>query len=320
MRLRAFFASLILSLPIVWGLNVATGTESNLAFLGNIASPKFLSANISADFGMEKKELIRKDNAADLELGARAAISIFIGPDKKEKVLFGKNIQEKLPIASITKLMTADVFLENFDLNQPITISQEAAMQDGGAVFAPGEKFLAKDLLYAGLIESSNSASYALAEVASVNGFVALMNLQAQYLGMKNTYFGNPTGLDPDYPSEIINLSTAEDLVRLAIHLFDKPLIWEILNTPEFYLYADDGSVHHKAMTTDDFLKSDSLVKLSDIIVGGKTGYTPQAGECLMLVLRNKNGGFIVNVILGSEDRFGEMKEMIGWVKNSYQW
>lgn len=321
MRLKAFLASLIISLPIFWGLNVITGSGSSFVFPKVATNTKFLSANTGANLEAEaRKEPVKRDNRENLELGAKAAISIFVSSDKKEKILFEKSIQEKLPIASITKLMSADVFLENFDLNQTIAISQDAANQDGGIVFSPGEKFNAKDLLYDALIESSNSAIYALAETASVKGFVGLMNLQAQYLGMQNTYYRNPTGLDPDDLSEEPNVSTAEDLSKLAVHLLDKPLIWEILDTPEFYLYSDDGSVHHKATTTDEFLKADGSVKLSDIVIGGKTGYTPEAKECLLLVLRNQNGGFIVNVVLGSDDRFGEMKKMVDWIRSSYQW
>ncbi len=318
MRIKAFLASLIISLPIFWGLNVATGTNGSFAFLKGIVSPKLLSANVSTNFEAAK-ELTKLDNIKDLELGARAVISVFVSPEKKEKILFQKNIQERLPIASITKLMTADIFLENFDKNQIVTISQNAANQDGGDIFLPGEKFKAEDLLYDALIESSNTASYALAETAGTNSFVALMNLQARYLGLENTFFANPTGLDPDDASGLINFSTAQDLSKFAVYLLDKPLVWKILDTPEFYLYSDDGSVHHKAITTNEFIGSENFKKISSAVIGGKTGDTQKAKGCLLLVLKNKNGGFIVNVILGSDDRFGEMKKMVDWVKNSYQ-
>jgi D-alanyl-D-alanine carboxypeptidase (penicillin-binding protein 5/6) len=161
-------------------------------------------------------------------------------------------------------------------------------------------------LLFPLLIGSNNNAAINLAEVIGKEAFVELMNLEAKRLGMDNTHFINPTGLESKEPERSSNYSAPKDLVKLAKYItFERPLIWEISIIKEFENIKNTNEL---------------LGKISGII-GGKTGETPLAGKCLLLVVQApKNKGFIVNVIINSENHFEEMKKLINWTKYAYKW
>ncbi len=198
-----------------------------------------------------------------------------------------------------------------------VEIDKQAAEEEGKTgFFRKGEVFSVRDLLYSSLIESSNDSVVALVDLIGEEGFVDLMNSEAKRIGLKNTYFFNPTGLDPDADQKKTNLSTARDLAVLARYLFEKePFVWETSLISQFDLYTPNGIFHHKIINTNELLKEIPGV------LGGKTGWTPQAKGCLLLIVKApKNNGIIINVVLGSPDRFGEMKKLIQWVKDSYKW
>jgi len=246
-----------------------------------------------------------------LEIAAKSAISVLVNSDtKEEKTIFEKDSNMVLPIASLTKLMVADIVLENFDLNKIITISQNAVAQEGDmGNLKVGEELSVENLLYITLIESSNDAAYALSEALPPGVFVHLMNLEANYLGMKNTHFEDPMGISEK------NQSNTKDLVILIKHLLEEqPLVWEILKKPEFELKLPDGVLHHKLINTNEILREwGSNLE----IVGGKTGYTYRANGCFALVLKVTGNGYLINVILGSDDRFGEMIKLTDFVQNN---
>lgn len=287
-----------MSLPFWWGVNTFQKSLES-AFYAQISQP-FQQ--------IYKVKIPEKPQKPNLNLQVKAAISVLVDSRGRERVLFKKNSNERLPIASLTKLMTANIVLENYDLSREIKISEEAVAQEGKAgKLIAGKIFSVEYLLYPLLMESSNDAAYALAN--DYNGmteekFVELMNLKAENLGLENTYFVNSTGLDYDPPATL-NYSTAEDLVKLAKYLFEKPLIWEILATPKFSLYGPE------LINTNEFLGE------VPNIVGGKTGYTDQAGGCMLLVLKDEGGNFLINAILGTASRKArteEMKKLIEWL------
>lgn len=242
------------------------------------------------------------------EFGAKSVISLIINQDGSEKILYQKSIQERLPIASLTKLMTALVSVENYFLNQKIEISQEAVSQEGDAgKLIVGESISVKNLLFALLIESSNDVAFALAENINLKQFIEKMNLKAAELGMLNTNFVNATGLNG---SE--NYSTIEDLVKLMRYIIWKqPQILEISSKNSVEILNEDGTLHHISVNTNELLG-----KISGII-GGKTGFNEEALGCLILVLKNENQEYSINIILGSPDRFSEMENLINWLKES---
>jgi D-alanyl-D-alanine carboxypeptidase (penicillin-binding protein 5/6) len=306
MRLKFFFTAFILSLPFWWGINI---------FQENLEN--YFYAQVSQPFQqIVEVKIPEKPQKPKLELQAKAAISVLVDPQGGEKVLFRKNTNERLPIASLTKLMTANIVLENYDLSREIKISEEAVLQEGeaGGLMA-GKIFSAAYLLYPLLMESSNDAAYALAndyDGMTEEKFVGLMNLKAEDLGLENTYFVNSTGLDPLNPEEAghsINYSTAEDLVKFAKYLLKKSSIWEILATPKFSLYGPE------LINTNELLWKSASWQAN--IFGGKTGFTDEAGGCLLLVLKNKGENFLINVILDAPSlsaRIEEMEKLIEWL------
>jgi D-alanyl-D-alanine carboxypeptidase len=316
-NLKFFLFSLLLAFSFGWGLNIFEKGINDFFYLER-TSTAFSAQNFI------HKEPVRRAGAEKLEIEAGAAITYWTNPSgSKSKILFEKNTDQKLPIASLTKLFSAYVVLEYYNLEDEIQISREAAEQPGmeAGRFKVGEKFLVKDLLYPLLMESNNTAALALANFVGEKGFVELMNLEAENLGLKNTFFVNSTGLDPDPgEEEFFNYSTVEDLANFGVRLIQNkkqlPLdrFWKILALQEYNLFSPDGVFHHRVTSTNELLGQNSQ------IVGGKTGWTPLAGGCLFLVLKMpRNRGYLINVILNSPDRFGEMKKLIGWIKKSYR-
>ena len=286
----------------------------NEAFIGSVSD--------SIDSPNSKPAFETNDDSANqlqigaLDISAQSAISVWTDFAQPEKVLFSKNNQRKLPVASITKLMTALVVVENFDLSKKIQISADAVNQTDEPekeILKAGEIFYAGDLLNAMLIGSDNAASYALAESIGVDKFVSLMNNKAKELGLLDTSFSDSSGLG------VVNFSTAQDMAKLAGHLLkDKKAVFMITTMPDFDLYTADGKILHKISNTNKLLNDP---KLSKRIIGSKTGTTRTAGECLLLITKALNNkGYLINVILNSESRFQEMPEIINWVDTNYQW
>lgn len=230
---------------------------------------------------------------------ARAALSIKIG-ENENQIAFAKNAQTRLPIASLTKLMTALVVLKHYDLEQKTVVGQGAMAQIGeqGAL-KEGETLSVKDLLYIMLMESSNRAAYALSQILGSEAFIARMNEEARNLGMDNTHFNDSTGLDAK------SYSTVQDLAVLSQYLFERyPLFLEIIRLKEYSLYTDEEKLHHKLETTNKLLGQEG-------IIGGKTGWTNEARGCMMALVQNSDGSIAINIILGAEDRFLEMRKLI---------
>jgi len=295
-----FFAYMISG--VQWVFDDFLPNQINGAFLGAVSYNNVVVQN--------------NNETPSLNISSQAAISVWTNPSRPEgypsKVLFSENEDRKLPIASISKLMTALVVLENSDLSQEIKISDEATSQSiDPELLKPGETFFTKDLLSAMLIGSDNAASYALSEGTEGNfgkdKFIDLMNARAKELGLFNTSFLNPSGLG------LKNFSTAQDLAKLAEYIFKNyPSILQITTIPQFDLYASDGKILHKIVNTDELLKNSS--GLSERIIGGKTGTTRTAGGCFLLVAETlNNNGYLINVILNSSDKFEEMKKIINW-------
>ncbi len=254
-------------------------------------------------------------NQEELSLDCKSAISIHVNRDGKEKVLWKKNSSKKLPIASLTKLMTGWVALREYEPNDVITFSKEAARKEGEPnFFKEGESFYVRDLIYSIFVESSNRAAYSLAEKENIDGFIKKMNEEAEKLGMENTVFYNPTGLDPDEEGEPLNFSSAEDLARLVKEILVHPsLAIQASQTKSRDLYQINGGFHHTMNSTN------KLLEKTDSIILAKTGRTPEAEECLLIV-QEKPNGFLINIVLGAEDNFSAMGKLINWTENNFKW
>lgn len=265
-------------------------------------------------FKQSKLEILpQKINSFNPDIEASAAYAMDAGTDYP---LYEKDASKKMPIASITKIMTALVVLDNSDLNDTVTISPQAMEMFGDKKgLIAGEKIKLDSLLRVMLIDSNNAAAYALAEHTggSADKFVSLMNKKAEILGLKDTKFFNPTGLDAAQDSD--NYSTAYDLAQLTDYALSKDLIWEITRTQEAALYSIDKKQKHYVRNTDQL-----LLQMSNVF-GGKTGYTEDAGECLMLISKTPDDKHkVISVVLNAKDRFAETKKLVDWVFEVYRW
>ena len=272
------------------------------------------SANI-VDYSHFKP--FRNWNISDLQdLSARSAISIVA--NGKDTIVYELNKDRIVPIASLTKLMTAYVVLDNYLLDDVVVITQEAVdVPEISGILTAGEQIKVKDLLYSMLVESSNDAAYALASDMGLDSFMFEMNETAKDLGLDYTHFVNPIGLDPEFELLSHNYSTAHDLGLLAHKILqDKPEIFEITKNEDIDIYYADGRFHHKAENTNLILDN-----YPDML-GGKTGNTDMAGECLLVVMPHPKhkGGYVINIILGSSDRFGDMEKILNWQKIAFIW
>ncbi len=266
---------------------------------------------------------LRDWRVGDINLKTESAISVDV-ESGLSKVLFKKDEDKQLPIASLTKLMTALVVLENYDLSKKVIISKLAMAQEGDqGDLTLGQEMSIRNLLYITLMESSNKAAFALGEDMGTSKFVETMNANAKKMGLKNTHFQDDTGLDPK------SYSSAKDVVVLSKYLFETyPLFREIINLKEYDLYLDDGTFHHHLVNTNKILGEND-------IIGGKTGFTNNAKGCMMVIqhspkptlsLLNQNlqgdqeRDYLITVVLGSEDRFAETQSILQWASSAYLW
>ena len=228
------------------------------------------------------------------------------------RFLFAKNTRIKLPVASLTKILSAIIVLENLDLKDTVKIPKEVLKVDAEKQsLYLGEEITVQDLLKLMLIESSNDAAYALAWYANTKNinFVDRMNDKAQALNMIDSNFLDPAGLNDNA------YSTAEDLIKLVKHSLKYGLIWDILTEKSIVVRSTDGKIEHKLESTNQ------LLGVIPDIVGGKTGHTDKAQGCMILAIEipDKNDK-VISVVLGSSVRFDDTKTLIDWVKSAYRW
>lgn len=188
-------------------------------------------------------------------------------------LLGGINLNQKIYPASTTKLLTAMLVLERSTLEDSVTISRKAQDQDGTSLYTrEGETYLEKDLIYAMLVQSCNDAAVALAEhvAGTVEAFAELMNQKAVELGATGSHFVNPNGL-PDNN----HYSTAADMARIFAAAMQNATIREITSTRVYRVTIGSGEERI-------LVNGNDLLTEYDGTVGGKTGYTPEAGQCIL--------------------------------------
>jgi D-alanyl-D-alanine endopeptidase (penicillin-binding protein 7) len=237
---------------------------------------------------------------------------------KRAEVLFEKNMGKPLPIASITKLMTALVFLEtNPDLNDTATIIPADAEGAGWSQLKIKETLTLHDLLHASLISSNNRVTRTLARRCglSLSEFVARMNQKAKKIGLENTFFCEPTGLDTN------NRSTALDCARLLYFAQKDSVIGSILGKAT-YEFSSLGKRRrmHQIRNTNKLLLNSFTSEFIECVRGGKTGYNGASGWCLGTSVKGKDGEEIIAVVLGapsSGTRFKEIKSIMEWSTRS---
>ncbi len=268
----------------------------------------------------------RRMGVAPPEINAASVYSVYYNGNERE-VLFSRGRSKRLPIASITKLMTALVVYENYDLNRPIGIPDFKLFSNVNLndlrIFSDTTY---KQVLYPLLLESNNSGAYAVATAPddiNFDDFVRMMNNRAKEAEMRRTDFYNPSGLDNVGG---VNLSTTHDISLLIEEILEIPLFWEIMRKVSYDIRSGQSDLYYRVTTTNNFLTGAYFrgenPEWYDNILGGKTGFTHQAMGCLVMVLKLDDGGYLINVILGAEgreERFEEMEKLINWVYKAYK-
>ena len=204
----------------------------------------------------------------DVSAQAAALVDIESG-----EILTGVNMDDKVYPASTAKILTAMIALERAELTDMVTISERAQNQEGTSLYSrTGEQYKLEDLLYVLLVHSANDAAVAIAEhvAGSVEEFAPLMNEKATELGATNSYFCNPNGLhDPEH------YTTAADMAKIFAAAMHIPLLQEITTTRVYQITI--GSGERRILINGNRM----LTEYAGTI-GGKTGYTRQAGNCLL--------------------------------------
>jgi serine-type D-Ala-D-Ala carboxypeptidase (penicillin-binding protein 5/6) len=227
----------------------------------------------------------------------------------------GENPDEQLQMGSVTKIMTALVVLEEgIDLDDEVTISDEAESYVGSVYsnvgLISGERVTVRDLLAATLIPSGTDAAYALAEYVgggSVGNFVEMMNDQASSMGLEDTSFETPAGLDTNG-----NYSTARDLAKMTREALTFPLFAEIVATKDATISTQNREI--------EFSNTNQLLSTYPPATGVKTGTTPQAGANLVASAEANDESYI-SVVLGAEDseeRFRASEALLEYGFNNY--
>ena len=243
-------------------------------------------------------------------LDANAALLVHLDSGT---VLYAKNAAVQVPIASLTKLLSALVTQDLFDRSEIVTIASDSVRVDGQKqTLYLGERLSVGDLVSMMLVESSNDAAYALAAYAHERGidFVSVMNQKAAKLGMAGCLLKDPAGLDDTA------YCTAADLLRLVRSaLRNAPNLWPIMAQSSLVIHSADGRFSHEVKSTDELLGQ------LPGIVGGKTGNTDAALGCLILVVKiNGEHDTLVSIVLGSRQRFVDTKTLVTWAQSAYRW
>lgn len=243
------------------------------------------------------------------DLDAKAILSLDL---ETGKILYEKNPAEKLPMASLTKLMTMMVIMDEHGLDEVVTVDKRATIVEPSKInLLSGEKITVRNLVKAMIIKSANDAALALAYFDSeeVEVFADKMNKKAKELGMNSTNFVNPIGFDD--PNQY---STTDDLAILARKIYKIPLVRETATIKETSLNSVDNEQSHSVQSTNALL--DSYLKT----LGLKTGTTDEAGQCLISIIESPEGNKIMNIMLGSPARFSESKIISQWIFDNYKW
>jgi D-alanyl-D-alanine carboxypeptidase len=224
--------------------------------------------------------------------------------------LYEKNPDAPLLPASTTKIITALVAMDVYSLDQIIKTGSEINVTGQKMGLFVGEEITVENLIYGLLVYSANDAAMTLAEnhPGGYDAFIDAMNVKAEYLSMNNTHFENPVGLDGNYQR-----STARDLVRASEVAMRNPIFAKMVGTKEILITDASGKYSH------DLKNLNQLLGEVPGVVGVKTGWTESARENLVTYII-RDGHKVLIALLGSQDRFGETRELIDWIFSNYTW
>lgn len=242
-----------------------------------------------------------------LQLSARAAVLMDVATGQ---VLFSRNGDLRLPMASTTKIMTGILAIEMGDLKEQVRVSPRAASQEGSSIWlTAGEVLTLEELLYGLLLSSGNDAAVAIAEhlAGSMEEFTKLMNLKARQLGATKTHFANPHGLP--HPEHV---TTARELAAIARYALHNPLFNKIVATKHKTI-SWPGKKWARGLRNHN-----KLLWLYPYADGVKTGFTRAAGRCLVSSA-TRDGRRLVAVVLNSPQHYADSRMLLEYGFNQFE-
>ena len=269
----------------------------------------------------QTKPLPKDEGGERLTLSAGAALAVLIDTGRDEEyVLTQKNSNARIPIASITKLMTAIVASEELQPDETIVINWDAMDSKGvsGKFFA-GETIALKDALHAILIESNNEIATTLAKKVGIKDFIKKMNDRAEELDMHDTHFVNVTGLDPAPESETMNYATATDVAKLLRYVFENKKDVFTITTKQKHTITTHNTRRSVPIQNTNKLLNNEEVEMR--VLGGKTGTTPKAKSNLTTITETPSQqGYIITVILNTHNAAADTKDVLHYLKKVFIW
>jgi D-alanyl-D-alanine carboxypeptidase (penicillin-binding protein 5/6) len=265
--------------------------------------PQYLPSD-SGQLGLRPADVRALQAYKSPVVSARAAVVLDAASGA---VLYGKNADERIQPASLTKMITALVAVEHGRLDQRITATEHVRVEPVVIGVDPGEVLSLQDLLYGLLVWSGNDAAVDIAEglAGTLPTFAEWMNAKAAALGLRNSHFITPHGLDVTG-----HYSSADDLAHVLAALMREPVLARIVGTRE---YTIPGPPLYK------FRNSNPLLGNYDGVDGGKTGLTDGCGRCLA-VTAVRGGHRVVAVVLGSQDIGRDARILLDFAFSSYEW
>ncbi len=242
-----------------------------------------------------------------LSLSAECAV---LYDAENRRPLYGKNAEKRHPMASTTKIMTALVALEAMPLDTVITVPREATGVEGSSVYLKeGERYTLEALLYALLLQSANDAAEVIAYAVSggILPFAEKMNERAAELGLTNTHFENPHGLDGDE-----HFTTATELAAIAAEALEHPDFFKIVSTRRYVFTSVDGE------NPRTLINHNKMLVLYDGAAGVKTGYTKKCGRCLVTAAK-RDGLLLVSVTLDAPSDWSDHAKLLDYGFEHYE-
>lgn len=267
----------------------------------------YIEDNIAIDVSSEISETIAQTNET-LESSSINSRSCIVFDRNSHMILYGKNENKQVKMASTTKIMTSLIIIENYNLSETIEVSRKAAGTGGSRLgLKAGDKITINDLLYGLMLCSGNDAAVALAEYAGgdIQGFADMMNKKALDLGLTNTHFESPHGLDSDG-----HYTTAYELALLSDYALKNETFLKIVNTKN-YTVSINGYPKNLSNTNE-------LLGYLNGVYGVKTGFTNGANRCLVTACKRGDMD-IICVVLGADSKKFRTQDSIKLIEYAFK-
>ncbi len=300
-------AILVAGILVTFSLPKSVNLAQTSAFSSNQPNNKVIDTSRPQVAGISAKTIA--PTSKNINPPQLSAAGVLIQDVHSGVVLYQKDSHNRLPIASTTKIMTALVGSEYYKANSVLTVTPSSLVDGSTMGLKLGEQLSFRSILYGLMLNSGNDAAFTIAAnyPGGVPAFIDAMNQRAAVLQLTDTHFDNPAGFDSSN-----HYSSAADLAKIAVVAEGNSQIARVVSTKETEVASLDKSVIHNLKNLNKLLELPG-------VLGMKTGYTPAAKENLVTLV-DRDDHKIILVVLGSDDRFGESKQLIDWVYSNFSW